>query len=259
MIIDNLKVEAENASLSPLPSSPVVVDKDVGKAIEEYPNMMSFEPGVYKLPGRTVPFYITPAIDHCGMCGKRPKSHWCKHLIAAGAREGIAYQGKIHTTSLSAAKDSQRGSKRKSGGKSPRPFDLKPFPGSKEVHIIDFELEDEVQTEGQGTDEGAKRKKRKGLNESDEKAVETALELFMKTKKRGVHKIGEVGERKSKVSERKGKVGEKNKAGEKKNKNGESKENAAENKEEVDQKGRNKKGALFSPPLPRVRRKRNGE
>ena len=144
MFIDNLKVEADNAALPPLPlpcsSSPLnlpaispiprrersivralagrvegengcdeavtergdPVSVEIGKATEEYPNLMSFEPGVYKLPGRTVPFYITPAIDHCGMCGKRPKSKWCKHLIAAGAKEGIVYQGKIHTASLSA-------------------------------------------------------------------------------------------------------------------------------------------------------------
>ena len=43
-----------------------------------------------------------------------------------------------------------------SGGKSPRSFDFKPFPGSKEVHVIDFRLEDELEPENETTEEGAK-------------------------------------------------------------------------------------------------------
>ena len=206
-------------AISPIPrreeaerGNPVSVDNDVGRAIEEYPNMASFEPGVYKLPGKTAPFYITPSIDHCGSCGKRPRSRWCKHLIAAGARKGISYEGKVHTASLSQAKDSQRGSKRKSGGKSPRSFDFKPFPGSKEVHVIDFRLEDELEPENETTEEGAKKKTRKGLNESDANAVENALAL-MKIKKGVVQKKGvkknKVGEKKNEAGKKKNKAREK--------------------------------------------------
>ena len=154
---------------------------------------------------------------------------------------GISYQGKIHTAALSAAKGSQRGTKRKSGGKYPRPFDFKPFPGSKEVHIVDFDLEDEFEAEVKA-DEGVPTKKKRGVGEDEEKTVENGLGLFMKTRKKdGVQK--------------RAKKPAAHKAEEKVDR--QKKENVALKKSATEKRKPSNKKTLFSPPLPRVPRKKN--
>ena len=53
---------------------------------DRYPNLEEVAPRIFRLPGATMPLYITPDRDHCGQCGKRTKSKWCIHLISAGLK-----------------------------------------------------------------------------------------------------------------------------------------------------------------------------
>ena len=87
---------------------------------DRYPAMAKVEPGVYRLPGRTVPFYITLNLNHCGACGQRTKKTWCSHLISAGMKEGYKYFGKEYLPSMTKVKENQRGHARKNGKKCTR-------------------------------------------------------------------------------------------------------------------------------------------
>ena len=100
---DPAQVQADPVQADPVQADQVQADQVQADPVQrpeaegpkdQYPVMAKVEPGVYRLPGRTVPFYITPNLNHCGACGQRSKKTWCSHLISAGIKEGYNFLGK---------------------------------------------------------------------------------------------------------------------------------------------------------------------
>ena len=53
--------------------------------------------------------------DECSQCGKMTRSNWCSHLVSAGLREGIIFQGKARKLSRTKLTMHQRNTKIRSG------------------------------------------------------------------------------------------------------------------------------------------------
>jgi hypothetical protein len=94
---------------------------------EIYPSLLEIGPGtgVFTLPGKNAKIYIEPASNTCTLCGNRPLSKWCKHLVSAGRRLGmeITHTGAAPVSLTKLVQVKQRDLKGKSGRKPPRKGD----------------------------------------------------------------------------------------------------------------------------------------
>ena len=108
-----------------------VMDEIVeAEVYDPHPGIQSIGNGVFKLPGKARPIFVTPAENDCTSCGKRKRSQWCPHLVSAGLRHNppiiVGNNNKLYLCPLTKLEKMQKLSKAKSGRKKPRRnFDFK--------------------------------------------------------------------------------------------------------------------------------------
>ena len=136
---------------------------------DPFPGIEHVGSGVFRLPGKQRPIFVTPVENDCTLCGKRKRTAWCKHLISAGLRLDPPIRinpKKVFVKTLTHLEKSQKLTKEKSGRKRPRPFDYKDVdynPSVENNNDRSVEDKNEDMLDIEGTDKQVE-------NEKDDKA-----------------------------------------------------------------------------------------